>query len=308
MKEKRERLDAAGSRETASPSTAVKRRRTEQGVRLALLAAAVTSIVALGLITVFVVREGWPVMVKYGPLHLIFGPDWTPSRNEFGMLPQLAGTILVTLGALALGIPLGLGCAIFLAELAPPRLADLLRPIIALLAAVPSVVYGFFGVIVLIPALRRLMGGSGYSLFAGSLILALMVLPTIVNLSEDAMRAVPRDYREASLALGSTRWQMIGRVVVPAARSGIVVSIILAMGRAIGETMAVMMVTGNRPLIPTSLFQMGPTMAGTIGQEWGYAADAHASALFALGTFLFIVIMLLNGAAQLISGRGRAGA
>lgn len=307
MNEKQNVADLLIGRRAAGLPPAAKRRRTERVVQFVLLGAAAVSIVALGLITAFIVREGWPVMVKYGPLNLIFGANWTPSQNKFGMLPQLMGTIFVTLGALAFSIPLGLGCAIFLAELAPARLANLLRPVIALLAAVPSVVYGFFGLVLLVPALRQLIGGSGYSLLAGSLILACMVLPTIVNLSEDAMRAVPRDYREASLALGSTRWQTIRKVVIPSARSGIVVSIILAMGRAIGETMAVMMVTGNRPLVPTSLFQMGPTMAGTIGQEWGYAADAHASALFALGTFLFVVIMILNGAAQLMAGRGKTG-
>lgn len=281
------------------------RRATEGAIRLALLVSAGFSVLALGLIILFVIREGWPVLLRYGPLRLITGTDWSPGRGSFGMLPQLVGTVFVTLGSLIISIPVGIGCAVFLAELSRPWLAARMRPIIALLAAVPSVIYGFFGVTVVVPALRGIFGGTGYSLLAGAIILSLMTLPTIVSLSEDALRAVPRDYREASLALGSTGWQTIWRVLLPAARSGITVSIVLAMGRAIGETMAVMMVTGNRPLVARSLLQMGPTMAGTIGQEWGYAAGDHASALFALGTFLLIVIMLLNGLTQIVMRKGR---
>ncbi|HBR25093.1 MAG TPA: phosphate ABC transporter permease subunit PstC [Firmicutes bacterium] len=274
-------------------------------MHIVLLLAATVSLLALFLITAFVVGEGWPVMVKHGPLNLILGTDWTPSRLSFGMLPQLTGTLLVTLGALLIAVPLGVGCAIFLAELSSEKVANLLRPCISLLAAVPSVVYGFLGIIVLVPLLRSTFGGSGYSLLAGSIVLAIMILPSIINISEDTLRALPIDYREASLALGSTRWQTIWRVLLPAARPGIVVSIILAMGRAIGETMAVMMVTGNRAKVTGALLDPGVTMAGTIGLEWSYAADEHSSALFALGTFLFIVIMLLNGVAQLVTSRGR---
>lgn len=288
-------------------SNLTQRDRTEKAVSLVLLMSAAFSLIALAVITLFVVREGWPVIFKYGPFKLIGGADWTPGKSQFGMLPQLVGTLMVTLGALLFSLPFGVGTAVFLSELAPRRLADALRPAVALLAAVPSVVYGFFGVVVMVPVLRRILGGSGYSLFGGAVILALMTLPTIISISEDSLRAVPRDFREASLALGSTGWQTIWRALIPSAKSGIVVSVILAMGRAVGETMAVMMVTGNRPLVPGSIFQMGPTMAGTIGQEWGYAAGDHAGALFALGTFLFILIMILNGAAQLITGRGRNG-
>ena len=279
--------------------------RKEKTIHIVLLLAATVSLLALFLITAFVVGEGWPVMVKHGPLNLILGTDWTPSRLSFGMLPQLTGTLLVTLGALLIAVPLGVGCAIFLAELSSEKVANLLRPCISLLAAVPSVVYGFLGIIVLVPLLRSTFGGSGYSLLAGSIVLAIMILPSIINISEDTLRALPIDYREASLALGSTRWQTIWRVLLPAARPGIVVSIILAMGRAIGETMAVMMVTGNRAKVTGALLDPGATMAGTIGLEWSYAADEHSSALFALGTFLFIVIMLLNGVAQLVTSRGR---
>lgn len=280
--------------------------RKEKSIHIILALAAAVSLLALFLITVFVFGEGWPVMIEYGPLNLILGTDWTPSRMSFGMLPQLTGTLLVTLGALLIAVPLGVGCAIFLAELASNKIADILRPGISLLAAVPSVVYGFLGIIVLVPLLRSVFGGSGYSLLAGSIVLAIMILPSIINISEDTLRALPVDYREASLALGSTRWQTIWRILLPAARPGIVVSIILAMGRAIGETMAVMMVTGNRAKVTGSLLDPGATMAGTIGLEWGYAADEHAGALFALGTFLFIVIMLLNGLAQFATSRGRS--
>ncbi|MGE5583355.1 MAG: phosphate ABC transporter permease subunit PstC, partial [Bacillota bacterium] len=176
-----------------------------------------------------------------------------------------------------------------------------IRPAINLLAGIPSVVYGFFGLVILVPALRVVIGGVGFSLLAGGIILAIMILPTIISIAEDALRAAPRDYKEASLALGATHWQTIYKVLVPAARSGIIAAVILGMGRAIGETMAVIMITGNTPLIPKSVFDPGPTLTGTIGQEWAYASGEHAQALFTVGIFLFALIIIINSTALMFA-------
>jgi phosphate transport system permease protein len=188
-----------------------------------------------------------------------------------------------------------------MAEIARNKVAKLLQPAINLLAGIPSVVYGFFGLVVLIPAFRNLVGGIGFSLLAGGIILAIMILPTVISISEDALRTIPRDYKEASLALGATHWQTIYKVLVPAAKSGIIAGSILGIGRAIGETMAVMMITGNTPLIPKSFLDPGPTLTGTIGQEWAYASGEHAKALFAVGILLFFLIIIINSTALLFS-------
>lgn len=270
------------------------------GVLLALACIAVAGVI---LIILFVFREGWPVLMKYGPLTLASGREWQPTQGKFGLLPLIIGSAYVTLSALVLGVPLGVGCAVFMAEIAPNRITRMMRPAINLLAGIPSVVYGFFGLEVLVPALRGVFGGVGFSLLAGGVILAIMILPTIISISEDALRAVPVDYKEASLALGATRWQTIYKVLVPAAGSGIMAAIILGMGRAIGETMAVIMITGNTPLVPKSILSPGPTLTGTIGQEWSYAAGEHAQALFTVGIFLFILIIIINSTALIFSQR-----
>ncbi|HBE78692.1 MAG TPA: phosphate ABC transporter permease subunit PstC, partial [Firmicutes bacterium] len=249
----------------------------------------------------FVLREGWPVLTKYGMTTLASGREWQPTSHVYGLLPLIIGSAYVTFTALILGVPLGVGCAILMAEIAPEWITRLVRPAINLLAGIPSVVYGFFGLVILVPLLRELVGGIGFSLFAGGVILAIMILPTIISISEDALRVVPRDYKEASLALGATHWQTIYKVLVPAAKSGIMAAIILGMGRAFGETMAVIMITGNTPLVPKSIFEPGPTLTGTIGQEWSYASGEHAQALFAVGIFLFIFIIIINSFALLFS-------
>jgi len=188
-----------------------------------------------------------------------------------------------------------------MAEIAPKQVTKIVRPAVNLLAGIPSVVYGFFGLVILVPALRDIFGGIGFSLLAGGIILAIMIMPTIISISEDALRRVPADYKEASLALGATQWQTIYKVLVPAAKSGIVAAIILGMGRAIGETMAVIMITGNTPLIPKSILSPGPTLTGTIGTEWSYASGEHAQALFTVGIFLFIMIIIINSTALIFS-------
>ncbi|HBF38840.1 MAG TPA: phosphate ABC transporter permease subunit PstC [Firmicutes bacterium] len=266
-----------------------------------LLITACIAVAGVLLIVLFVFREGWPVLMKYGPLSLASGKEWQPTSHEYGLLPLIVGSFYVTLTALILGVPLGIGCAVFMAEIAPNWVNKVIRPAINLLAGIPSVVYGFFGLVILVPVLREIIGGIGFSLFAGGVILAVMILPTIISISEDSLQAVPNDYKEASLALGATHWQTIYKVLVPAAKSGITAATILGMGRAFGETMAVIMITGNTPLVPHSMFDPGPTLTGTIGQEWAYASGEHAQALFAVGIFLFVFIIIINSLALLFS-------
>ncbi len=213
---------------------------------------------------------------------------------------MVLGSVYSTLGALILGVPIGVGCAVFLAEIAKPKLANIIRPGVELLAGIPSVVYGLYGLVVLVPLIRKIFNNQGFSVLAASIILAIMILPTIINISESAIRSVPKEYKEASLALGGSHWQAIYKVIVPAARSGIVTGIILGMGRAIGETMAVIMVTGNSTLIPESILSPIRTLTGNIGIEMGYASGEHQQALFATGVILFIFIMILNITANLI--------
>ncbi len=274
------------------------------GLLFGIASVAVTGVI---LIILFVLKEGWPVLIKYGPIALISNKVWQPMTGNYGLLPLIVGSTYVSLLSLVIGVPLGVGCAIFMAEIASENVCKLIRPAINLLAGIPSVVYGFFGLVVLVPALRVIIGGLGFSLFAGGIILAIMILPTIISVSEDAIRAVPKDFKEASLALGATHWQTIYKVLVPAARSGIMAAIVLGMGRAIGETMAVIMITGNTPLVPKSIFDPGATLTGTIGQEWAYASGEHAGALFTIGIFLFGLIMIINSIALFFS-RKKVGA
>lgn len=217
---------------------------------------------------------------------------------------MILGSLAVTGGALVIAVPLGIGMAAFLAEVAPKPLARAIRPAVDLLSGIPSVVYGFVGLAVLVPWLRTALGGPGFSVLAGALLLGVMVLPTVVAVSEDAIRAVPRSYREGSLALGATSWQTITRVVLPAARPGIVAAVVLGLGRAIGETMAVLMVTGNVTAPPSSLLEPTRTLTANIALEMGYASGRHQEALFATGIVLFVLIMALNSLAALARRKG----
>lgn len=279
---------------------ALLKERNIAGLLLGIASMAVTGVI---LIILFVFIKGWPVLVKYGPVTLLTGKVWQPTISNYGMLPLIAGSAYVTFVALIIGVPLGVGCAVFMAEIASEMIVKVVRPAINLLAGIPSVVYGFFGLVVLVPFLRTIIGGFGFSLLAGGIILAIMILPTIISVSEDAIHAAPREYKEASLALGATHWQTIYKVLLPAARSGIMAAVVLGMGRAVGETMAVIMITGNTPLIPKSLLEPGATLTGTIGQEWAYASGEHAGALFTVGIVLFILIVLINTIALLFSGK-----
>ena len=207
---------------------------------------------------------------------------------------MLVGSVWLTLGSLLIGVPLGLAITVFMVDLAPPQLAAIMRPAVQLLAGIPSVVYGFVGLTLLAPLVRNVFGGPGLSILTGSIILGIMILPTIVAISEDAIRAVPKPLRDGALALGSTQWQVIWNIVLPAARSGIIASVVLGMGRALGETMAVIMMIGNSLNIPTSFLDSATTLTSNIGLEMAYASGDHRAALFATGVVLFVLIMLLN--------------
>lgn len=266
-----------------------------------LLAYSAVSILAL--ITIFLFKEGLPIIVKSGLWSFLGGSYWAPTKGHFGILSMIISSLYVTLGALLLGVPLGLSCAIVLTEFAPPRLVTILKPTIELLAGIPSVVYGFIGVVILVPLIRNFLGGPGLSLLASSMILGIMILPTIISISIDAISAVPLLYKEGAIALGATHWQTIWRVILPASRSGLVTAVILGMGRAIGETMAVIMVAGNALKIPVSPLDSVRTLTSNIALEMGYASGDHRLALFATGVVLFVIIMILNIIANLIVRR-----
>jgi phosphate transport system permease protein len=275
----------------------------EKLVEKSLLLIAFSSISILALITFFIFEQGLPLIWKIGPKAFILGERWIPSKGSFGILPMIVGSFWVTNGALLLGIPLGLACALFLCEWAPPLAVMVLRPAIQLLNAIPSVIYGFWGLTVVVPIVRTYLGGPGLSILSGSMILAFMILPTIISISEDSLRALPPSYKAGALALGATQWQTIWRVLIPAARSGIVASIILGMGRAIGETMAMIMILGNAVKMPDSFLDSARTLTTNIGIEMGYASGDHRQALFATGVVLFIIIMGLNSLALFFSRR-----
>jgi phosphate ABC transporter permease protein PstC len=275
----------------------------EKLIEKILMMLAFSAIGSLFLITIFIFNEGLPIIIRTGVGNFIFGAHWAPTKGHYGILAMILSSVYVTIVAMIFGVPLALACAIVLAEFAPPRLTRFLKPTIELLAGIPSVVYGFLGVVLLVPLIRDYLGGPGLSLLAAALILGIMILPTVISISIDAINAVPVLYREGSIALGATQWQTVRKLVLPAARSGIITAIILGMGRAIGETMAVIMVAGNALKIPTSILDPVRTLTANIALELGYASGAHREALFATGIVLFIIIMILNIAATLITGR-----
>jgi phosphate transport system permease protein len=279
--------------------------RNDRLVRLALLLVAFSAVSTLLIITLFIVQQGTPIMFKYGLKSFLAGKAWYPSEKVFGLWPMIVGSVYVTLGAMVLGVPFGLACAIVLTEFASKKLRRVIKPVVELLAGVPSVVYGFMGVVILVPFIRETFGGPGLSVLAASIILGIMILPTVISISIDALQAVPPSYREGSIALGATKWQTVKMVLLPAARSGIVASIILGMGRAIGETMAVIMIAGNAASVPGSLLAPVRTLTSNIALEMGYAAGEHRQALFATGVILFVIIMVLNTMANVTASRMR---
>ncbi|HNX36150.1 MAG TPA: phosphate ABC transporter permease subunit PstC [Kiritimatiellia bacterium] len=270
-----------------------------------LAVVAFSALASLLLIAVFIFKEGFPFMLKVGFGDFLFSSTWNPQVGQFGIYPMIVASLYVTLGAMLIGAPLGIAGAIFMNEFLPRQVMRVIKPTIELLAGIPSVVFGFLGVMVLAPFIREHMGGPGLSVLAASVILGVMVLPTVISISTDAIGAVPNSYREGALALGATRWQSVHMVTVKAARSGIIASVILAMGRALGETMAVIMVAGNTVKIPHSVTDPVRTLTANIALEMSNATGMAREALFATGVVLFVVIMVLNGIAlSVIKSRG----
>jgi phosphate ABC transporter permease protein PstC len=267
---------------------------------------AFSAVSILIVITVFIFSEGTPIMFRHGPGRFLLGFDWYPSEKAFGLLPMIVGSFFVTAGALLIGVPTGLACAVVLTQFASKRTARVLKPVIELLAGIPSVVYGFIGIVVIVPLIRDRLGGPGLSVLAAAVVLGIMILPTVISISVDAFQSVPSSYREGSIALGATVWQTVRMVLFPAARSGIVAAVILGMGRAIGETMAVIMIAGNAAAIPSSPLAPVRTLTSNIALEMGYASGEHREALFATGVILFVIIMVLNTIANRASSRRKA--
>jgi phosphate transport system permease protein len=287
----------------------------EQLFERVLLATALLALIIIFAIAMFMFQQGYPLFKKIGLLEFLGGCTWRPLEEKFGILPMIAGSIAVTAVALIISVPLGLLTAIFLAEIAPQWMQHLVRPAVELLAAIPSVVYGLFGMTMIVPYVRYLAQTklalsldpgyrAGYSVLTAGLVLAIMILPTIINVTEDSLRLLPPQYKEASLALGATHWQSIRYVLFPAARSGIMAGIILGMGRAVGETMAVIIVAGNTPIFPRSLLSPVRTLTSNIALEMPYAGPGiHRQALYASGAVLFILTMIINLAVLLIRFR-----
>lgn len=272
-------------------------------MRGVFLAAACISIAAVVLICVFLFAGGLPAIRKIGLSDFLFGMKWKPANGLFGILPMIVGSIYVTSGALVIGVPTGILTAAFIASFCPKKLYRPARAAVNLMAGIPSVVYGFFGLVVLVPLVREVFGGRGQSLLAASVLLGLMVLPTIISISEAAIRAVPKSYYEGALALGASHERSVFRAVLPAARSGIFTSVVLGIGRAVGETMAVKMVAGNQPVIPSGLTDGVRTLTTNIVLEMGYAADLHREALIGTAVVLFALILVINISLSLFKRR-----
>ncbi len=261
-----------------------------------LLVSALMAIILVLLICIFLFGRGVPAIREIGIGSFLLGRKWAPSDvpQSFGILPMIFGSVYVTTGAIVVGVPIGVLTALFLAKGSPQGGYAFVKPVVDLLAGVPSVVYGFFGMIALVPLVRNLSGGGGYSIATASLLLGIMILPTIIGISEVALRAVPSSYYEGAVALGASHERSLFFVVLPAAKSGVIASVVLGVGRAIGETMAVVMVAGNQARMPRGLFSGARTMTANVVLEMGYAADLHQDALIATGLMLFIFILLIN--------------
>lgn len=269
--------------------------------------AALASILAVALICLFLFANGIPAMGKIGLFDFLLGQNWAPQDNpaSFGILPMILGSIYITAGAIIIGVPIGILTAIFMARFCPKGLYRILHPAVELLAGIPSVVYGFFGLMVLVPLVRETFGGKGTSILTASILLGIMILPTIIAVSESAIRAVPESYYEGALALGATHERSVFCTLVPAAKSGIMAGIVLGIGRAIGETMAVVMVAGGQPRITGDILKGIRTLTANIVMEMGYAADLHREALIATGVVLFVFILLINLLFSLIKRRDK---
>ncbi len=266
----------------------------ENIMKAIFFASAFMSVFSVLLICIFLFANGLPAMAEIGFLEFLLGREWRPGNDIYGIFPMIIGSLYVTAGALAIGVPIGVLTAVFMARFCPAKLYKIIKPVINLLAGIPSVVYGFFGLMVIVPFIRNTFKVSGTSMLAASVVLGIMILPTIIGMSEAAIRAVPDSYYEGSLALGASHERSVFYSMLPAAKSGILSSIILGMGRAVGETMAVVMVAGNQAVMPSGLLKGLRTLTANIVMEMGYAADLHREALIATAVVLFVYILIIN--------------
>ena len=266
---------------------------------------ACVSILSVALICIFLFANGIPAMTKIGFFDFIFGQKWKPSNEVFGIFPMIIGSIYITAGAVVIGVPIGILTAVYLARFCPEKLYKIIKPAVDLLAGIPSVVYGFFGLCVIVPFVRNHIGGDGNSILTASILLGFMILPTIINVSESSIRAVPEKYYQGALALGATHERSVFCTVVPAAKSGIMAGIVLGIGRAIGETMAVIMVAGNQARMPKGILEGIRTMTSNIVMEMGYATDLHREALIATGVVLFVFILIINKLFSILKNRDK---
>lgn len=279
------------------------RRIYESVLERVFLLSALVSIASVILMTLFIFQRGFPLFAEVSPLNFLFSPDWNPTRSgspSYGILAFIVGAFFVTLLSLGMAVPVGIATGIYLAEMATRRTGRFLRSAVELLAGIPSVIYGLFGIAVIVPFIRTVFGGNGYSVLSASIILAVMTLPTIINMTEVSLRSVPHDLREGSWSLGATQWQTIVGVLFPAARSGIITGVVLGMGRALGETMAVLLVAGNAPVMPDGPLSMVRTLTMNIITDMSYAEGTHLTALFATAIVLFVFILVLNLCIQLL--------
>lgn len=278
----------------------------EQGMHMIFLLSACASILAVAVICLFLFANGIPAIGKIGVFDFLMGEKWKPGNNIYGILPMVLGSIYVTAGAILVGVPIGILTAVFLSRFCPKGLYKIIKPAINLLAGIPSVVYGFFGMVVIVPVMSFLFGGSGKSMATASVLLGIMILPTIIGVSESAINAVPDSYYEGALALGASHERSVFFATLPAARSGILAGVILGIGRAIGETMAVIMVAGNQARMPKGIFEGVRTMTANIVLEMGYATDLHREALIATAVVLFVFILIINLSFSAITRKNEA--
>ena len=278
----------------------------EQLMHMVFLLSACVSILCVAMICVFLFANGIPAIGKIGIFQFLAGEKWKPGNDLYGILPMILGSIYVTAGAVIIGVPIGILTAVFMSKFCPRRIYKVVKPAIDLLAGIPSVVYGFFGMVVIVPVVSQLFGGSGKSMLTASILLGIMILPTIIGVSESAINAVPSSYYEGSLARGASHERSVFFATLPAAKSGILAGVILGVGRAIGETMAVIMVAGNQARMPKGILQGVRTMTANIVLEMGYATDLHREALIATAVVLFVFILIINLSFSIISRKANA--
>lgn len=275
----------------------------EKGAELIFLISALASIFAVAIICIFLFINGVPAMGKIGTFQFLAGTVWKPGNDIYGILPMILGSLYVTAGAIIVGVPIGILTAVFLSRFCPRKAYQVVKPAVDLLAGIPSVVYGFFGLVVIVPVMSDLFGGSGKSILTASVLLGIMILPTIIGVSESAINAVPDSYYEGALALGASHERSVFFATLPAAKSGILAGVILGVGRAIGETMAVIMVAGNQPRMPKGVLEGVRTLTANIVMEMGYATDLHREALIATAVVLFVFILIINLSCSILNRR-----